>query len=435
MAKKYWIQDALSGGKNVGALRRTAKKKGLLRSDSEKLSKTDLKKLQRMGGKTAKRAHLAETLSKFGSGGVVSPEGYVFVKIGSHRARHYAELRGIEYTSLYSFGLSNYSAGQSINLMSEKDFQKIKDVKGVSLVKKLKGSKSDWMSRGESSKLHKVFREFRESNRYEGGGNIEVANTILQQLGGRGRLSMMVGAYNFIALSNGVSFRIKNPKANYVKIVLTPSDLYDLEVGRIRGSTYKVVFEQRGIYVDMLKKSIEKATGMYLSLYSNGGGVDEKEDVIDKINKNGKLVRYIDARGDGVKVFDTIIPNKEKKGYYKRYESRTKGSLGVLQSEYLDENDVRNWVKKTKPKFVKDSGEKFAEGGNADELMFKSKKLNMTLQHKVMSKIKSGLISVFDLNKILKREPKYPQENIGSITLEKAFLRPYYKLINKMKNG
>jgi len=60
---KKWIQEALSGGKNKGALRRTAKKKGLLRGD-ENLSATDLKKLQKMGGTTAKRAHLAETLRK-----------------------------------------------------------------------------------------------------------------------------------------------------------------------------------------------------------------------------------------------------------------------------------------------------------------------------------------------------------------------------------
>ena len=61
--KVKWIQDALSGGKNKGALRRTAKKKGLLRGD-ENLSATDLKKLQKMGGTTAKRAHMAETLRK-----------------------------------------------------------------------------------------------------------------------------------------------------------------------------------------------------------------------------------------------------------------------------------------------------------------------------------------------------------------------------------
>jgi hypothetical protein len=60
--KSRWIQDALTG--NKGALRRTAKRKGLIRGD-EKLSKSDLNKLEKMGGKTARRARLAETLIDF----------------------------------------------------------------------------------------------------------------------------------------------------------------------------------------------------------------------------------------------------------------------------------------------------------------------------------------------------------------------------------
>lgn len=64
-----WIQGALSGGKNKGALRRTAMRKGLLRNEDENLSMTDLHKLEKMGGKTSKRAHLAETLRKFADGG------------------------------------------------------------------------------------------------------------------------------------------------------------------------------------------------------------------------------------------------------------------------------------------------------------------------------------------------------------------------------
>jgi hypothetical protein len=60
--KSRWIQDALTG--NKGALRKTAKRKGLIRGD-EKLSKSDLNKLEKMGGKTARRARLAETLIDF----------------------------------------------------------------------------------------------------------------------------------------------------------------------------------------------------------------------------------------------------------------------------------------------------------------------------------------------------------------------------------
>lgn len=103
--------------------------------------------------------------------------------------------------------------------------------------------------------------------------NQEIANTILTQLGGANRLSMMTGAYNFVAIQNGLSFKIKNPKANYIKITLNGKDLYDLEVGRIRGNTYKVVHQSNDLYFDMLKPAIEKATGMYLSLFAKGGEI------------------------------------------------------------------------------------------------------------------------------------------------------------------
>lgn len=56
--EEEWIQKAVE---KPGALRATAKRKGLVKGD-EPLSKTDLKKLEAMGGKTAKRARLARTL-------------------------------------------------------------------------------------------------------------------------------------------------------------------------------------------------------------------------------------------------------------------------------------------------------------------------------------------------------------------------------------
>ncbi len=69
--KKYWIQDAI---KNNGGLKRTALRMGLIRSKSEKLSKTDLHKLEDKGGKTGKRAYLAETLGRFDNGGKACDE-------------------------------------------------------------------------------------------------------------------------------------------------------------------------------------------------------------------------------------------------------------------------------------------------------------------------------------------------------------------------
>lgn len=100
-----------------------------------------------------------------------------------------------------------------------------------------------------------------------------VAVDILNQLGGTSRLTAMTGAYNFVAHDNGVSFKLKNRKANYVKITVSSLDLYNIEIGRITGHKYQVVATATGYYNDMLKPFIEKHTGMYLSLYEKGGQV------------------------------------------------------------------------------------------------------------------------------------------------------------------
>ena len=76
---KKWIQGALSGG-HKGALRKVATRKGILHGKHDTLTTTDLHKLEKMGGKVAKEAHLAETLSKFEKGGALG-ENIVTVKV------------------------------------------------------------------------------------------------------------------------------------------------------------------------------------------------------------------------------------------------------------------------------------------------------------------------------------------------------------------
>lgn len=137
----------------------------------------------------------------------------------------------------------------------------------------------------------------RVRKKYNDGG--EIAKTILEQLGGAGLLHAMTGAYNFVNIGNGLSFKIKNQRANYIKITLTSLDLYDIEVGRIRGNTYKVVAEEDGLYSDQLKPFIEKSTGMYLTMprfakYADGGMVtvksDDGEDLSYKIDTDDKMI-------------------------------------------------------------------------------------------------------------------------------------------------
>jgi len=93
-----------------------------------------------------------------------------------------------------------------------------------------------------------------------------VANTIREQIGG-GAL-FMIGAKNLLDHGDALSFRIgRNSKSvNYIKVTLTPADLYDIEFGWITKNDYKVRATDEGMYFDMLRDSIERNTGLYTSL-------------------------------------------------------------------------------------------------------------------------------------------------------------------------
>jgi hypothetical protein len=80
---------------------------------------------------------------------------------------------------------------------------------------------------------------------------------------------------------------------------------------------------------------------------------DKATELLNKLKKEGKLKRYFDMRGSGTKYFETIVPNKSEKGYYKRYESLSSTNIGTLQNEYLDEADVLTWLKNTEKKMAK----------------------------------------------------------------------------------
>lgn len=97
--------------------------------------------------------------------------------------------------------------------------------------------------------------------------NMEIAKTIGQQMGGFNRLGLFVGANNFMADNNALSFRFKakaKNRANYIKISLNAADLYDVEFGRIHGDSYKVVSTESNLYCNQLIEQFERETGLYL---------------------------------------------------------------------------------------------------------------------------------------------------------------------------
>lgn len=96
-----------------------------------------------------------------------------------------------------------------------------------------------------------------------------VALTIIEQLGGYGKLKTMVNARNLSCTSTSLTFKFRGcSKANCMKIELNHWDTYDVTFYKIQKCDFKIVRESDGIYCDMLIDIFESFTGLYLSLGS-----------------------------------------------------------------------------------------------------------------------------------------------------------------------
>ena len=97
----------------------------------------------------------------------------------------------------------------------------------------------------------------------------QVAETIIAQLGGFGRLKAMVGAFNFAKAENYVVFRFKGSrKFNMLKVTLDLDDTYTVEFIKYSPSksTATTVKKCSMIYCDMLVSLFEDTTGLYLNI-------------------------------------------------------------------------------------------------------------------------------------------------------------------------
>lgn len=98
-----------------------------------------------------------------------------------------------------------------------------------------------------------------------------IATTILEQLGGAGRLVAMMGARNFLDLGDGLQFKLGRGAANkatHLTITLTADDLYTVRFQRVakRGLEISEKGTTEGVYADQIRGLIERETGMYLSI-------------------------------------------------------------------------------------------------------------------------------------------------------------------------
>jgi hypothetical protein len=99
----------------------------------------------------------------------------------------------------------------------------------------------------------------------------QIAETTLQQLGGSGRLSAMIGASKFAHSKDGaLTFHFKGfKKANVIKIELDKAnDVYVVSFYKYNQKTFDcpMVAQYTWVYADDLKNVIEIYTGLHLSL-------------------------------------------------------------------------------------------------------------------------------------------------------------------------
>ena len=99
---------------------------------------------------------------------------------------------------------------------------------------------------------------------------MNVAQTILAQLGGN-RFARMTGANKFLGATDALSFHLPRgakDKINFVKIKLTPMDVYDIEFSyyNVRKLKLEPVTNFAGAYAEDLETLFTSATGLYTRL-------------------------------------------------------------------------------------------------------------------------------------------------------------------------
>jgi len=176
----------------------------------------------------------------------------------------------------------------------------------------------------------------------------QIAQTILEQMGGQRRLTTMLGAKNFIALPNGVSFRWPNrqrSKGNMVKVILRGDDTYDMQFLNAAKYDAKVVKEHKGIYVDQLVDLFEKQTGWYLRLGSDMGNLTKLRRLASGCGDDEILSRF--EEGEDADPTSQMSPEDAKKwrDNTEKHKDQFKGaSLDKLRGMVAKRKEVTGWM-------------------------------------------------------------------------------------------
>lgn len=99
--------------------------------------------------------------------------------------------------------------------------------------------------------------------------NQEIAQIILEQLGGR-RFLGMTGAKELVAIERGLRMRLPSnltkQRITHFTVTLNGNDTYKVEAHKVRGIQSKEMARVDECYCDQLREAFEDMTGLYTSL-------------------------------------------------------------------------------------------------------------------------------------------------------------------------
>lgn len=142
---------------------------------------------------------------------------------------------------------------------------------------------------------------------------MEVAQTILEQMGGAGRIKLMTGAKLFLAIPpkiredgttnpygemrGGVSIKFPKPvgknNPNYCKILLNDMDTYDVWFQKDQ----KILHHSSDVYAGELLRLFEEKTGLYLRLAHRKKGSSKWDDPVEIHKYAQRIVQTAKALG------------------------------------------------------------------------------------------------------------------------------------------
>jgi DNA topoisomerase IB len=178
-----------------------------------------------------------------------------------------------------------------------------------------------------------------------------------------------------------------------------------------------------------LKKAIKNSPNNYVFCTSDGFRIkaDRVNRYLDEYNISAKSIRGYNANNlISQKLKKVEIPDTEtkRKTLFNKVARQVAEKIGhgvpTLKKHYMMPELADNYIFDAEIVDVKEATV-FATGGQLG---------NQSLEKRVLNRLdEQKTIRVKDLVDILGREPKYPNEYIGELKLQKCFLLPFYRLV------